>query len=69
MRRAGWRPVPELLMFGLGDYLTFALLSSLLSFTGNRHGAEGVAAGTIFLVLFVYLIIAVRRQPLGRSTA
>jgi hypothetical protein len=68
MYRAGWRPVPELLMFGLGDYLTFALLASLLSFTSNRHGAEGMAAGVIFLVLFVYLIRAVRRQPLGRMT-
>ena len=67
MRRAGWRPVPELLLFGLGDYLTFALLASLLSFTSNRHGAEGVAAAVIFLVLFVYLIRAVRRQPLGRA--
>jgi hypothetical protein len=67
MRRAGWRPVPELLLFGLGDYLTFALLSSLLSFTGNRHAAEGLAAGAIFLVLFLYLIRAVRKQPLGRS--
>ena len=67
MRSAGWRPVPELLLFGLGDYLTFALLASLLSFTSNRHGAEGVAAAVIFLVLFVYLIRAVRRQPLGRA--
>jgi hypothetical protein len=66
MHHAGWRPVPELLLFGLGDYLTFALLSSLLSLTGNRHGAEGVAAGAIFLVTFVYLIRAVRRQPTGR---
>jgi hypothetical protein len=66
MRRAGWRPVPELLLFGLGDYLTFALLSSLLSFTGNRHATEGVAAGAVFFVLFLYLIRAVRKQPLGR---
>jgi hypothetical protein len=69
MRRAGWRPVPELLLFGLGDYLTFALLSSLLSYTGNRHGAEGVVAGVIFFVVFLYLMRAVRRQPLGRNTA
>jgi hypothetical protein len=66
MHRAGWRPVPELLMFGLGDYLTFALLASLLSFTSNRHGAEGVAAGAIFLLVFLYLIRAVRRHPPGR---
>jgi hypothetical protein len=69
MRRAGWRPVPELLLFGLGDYLTFALLSSLLSYTGNRHAAEGLAAGVIFFIVFMYLMRAVRRQPLGRSTA
>jgi len=66
MRRAGWRPLPELLLFGLGDYLTFAMLASLLSFTSNRHGAEGVAAGVIFLLIFVYLIRAVRREPRGR---
>ena len=69
MRRAGWRPVPEVLLFGLGDYLTFAMLSSLFSYTGNRHAAEGVAAGVIFFVVFLYLMRAVRRQPLGRGTA
>ncbi len=52
MTRAGWKPVPELLLFGLGDDLSFALFSSLLCVTSGRHPAQAAAAGAIFVPVF-----------------
>jgi hypothetical protein len=69
MLRARWRPVPELLLFGLGDYLTFALLSALLHVVAGRDALQAAAAGAIFVVLFVHLVRAVRRRPAGRNVA
>jgi hypothetical protein len=68
MARAAWRPLPDLLLFGLGDYLSFALFSSLLCVASARNPGQAVAAGALFTVLFLYLIAAVRRAPLGRGT-
>jgi len=67
MRRAGWRPVPELLLFGLGDDLTFSLLAAALGIVAGRNALELTLAGALFLALFVYLIRAVGRQPFGRG--
>ena len=69
MRRAGWRPLPQLLLFGLGDDLTFALFSSVLCVVSGRNPLEAVVAGAIFLALFLYLMRAVTRQPFGRGVA
>ncbi|MCE9658408.1 MAG: hypothetical protein K8R60_07595 [Burkholderiales bacterium] len=67
MVRATWRALPEGLLFGLGDYLSFALFSALLCVASGRNPLQAVAAGAIFLALFLFLIRAVRRQPGGRS--
>jgi hypothetical protein len=68
MARAAWRPLPDLLLFGLGDCLSFALFSSLLCVVAARNPGQAVAAGVLFTVLFLYLIAAVKRAPLGRGT-
>lgn len=67
MARAKWRPLPDLLMFGLGDYLTFAVFSAVLSVVSGRHSLQAVAAGVIFVAVFLYLMRALSRQPMGRS--
>jgi len=67
--RAGWRPVPELLLFGLGDALAFASFSSLLAIASHRNPLQAAAAGAIFLAVFLCLIRGVRREPLGRGVA
>jgi hypothetical protein len=69
MRRAEWRPLPHLLLFGLGDELTFALFSSVLCVDSGRNPLQAVAMGAIFLAIFVLLIRAVRREPFGRGVA
>jgi hypothetical protein len=65
--RSGWRPVPDLLLFGLGDYLTFALFSMFVSLLSARDSLEALARGAIFLGLFLYLMRAVTRAPAGRG--
>ena len=67
MARARWRPVPDLLLFGLGDDLTFSLFASVLCVVSGRNPLEAAAAGAIFVALFLYLIWAARREPLGRG--
>lgn len=67
MARARWRPLPDLLLFGIGDYLTFALFSALLHVASGREPLQAAVAGAIFAALFLYLVRAVRRQPSGRS--
>jgi len=67
MRRAGWRPLPHLLLFGLGDDLTFALFSSGVCIITGRNPWEAAAAGAIFLAVFLYLMRAVPREPRGRG--
>ena len=68
MRRAGWRPLPHLLLFGLGDDLTFSLFSAGVCIISGRNPWEAAAAGAIFFVVFVCLMRAVRREPLGNGT-
>jgi hypothetical protein len=67
MVRARWRPLPELLLFGIGDYLTFSIFSALLYVVSGRNSLQAAAAGAIFLALFIYLVRAVMRQPAGRG--
>lgn len=69
MVRSQWRPVPELLLFGLGDSLAFAALASLLSIVTAHNPWQPAVAGALFVLLFLYLIRAVRRNPLGRIVA
>lgn len=67
MRRARWRSIPHVLLFGLGDATSFALLAAFMAVVGGRDPALAVATGVFFLVLFVFLIRAVRRAPQGRA--
>ena len=67
IRRAGWRPVPELLRFGAGDYLAFNLLAATIAAVQGNHPIEAVAAGILFVVIFASLLRAVSRQPFGRG--
>jgi len=69
MRRAGWRPLPHLLLFGLGDDLTFALFTAGVCIVSGRNPWEATAAAAMFLAAFLSLMRAVRREPLGRGTA
>ena len=65
--RSGWRPLPELLLFGLGDDLAFASFSSLLCVVSDRNPLQAAAAGAILVALFLILMRSVRQQPLGRG--
>ena len=67
MKRAGWRPLPDLLLFGLGDDLAFSLLAASLAIVTGANSLQAAVAGALFLVLFVWLIRAVTRQPFGRG--
>ncbi len=67
MVRAGWRPLPDVLLFGLGDYMTFSIFSSLICVVSGRSPLQAVAAGAIFVACFLYLIRAVTREPLARG--
>jgi hypothetical protein len=67
MVRAGWQPLPQLLLFGLGDYLTFSVFSSLLCVVSGRNPLEAAVTGAIFVGLFLYAIRAVTREPRGRG--
>jgi len=67
IRRAGWRPVPELLRFGAGDYLAFNLLAAAIAGVQGSHPVEAVASGILFVVIFASLLRAVSRQPFGRG--
>lgn len=69
MASAGWRPLPDLLLFGLGDDLAFSFLAAVLCVVTNRNPLQAVTAGAIFVAVFAYLIWAVRREPSGRSAA
>ncbi len=67
--RAGWRPTPEILLFGLGDDLAFSTLAVIGTIaTHNAPVQHGIAA-VCFAVIFIRLIRAVRRAPAGRGTA
>ncbi len=67
--RAGWRPMPEILLFGLGDDLAFGALAGIGAVATHnlpvQHGIDAV----IFVIIFTGLIRAVRRAPAGRGTA
>ena len=56
-----------LLLFGLGDYLAFCILSAALAIAGGRDAWQAAAAGVIFVVLFAYLVRAMTMRPLGRG--
>jgi len=65
--RGRWRPLPDWLLFGLGDYLTFCIFSALVCVVTDRNPAQAVAAMTIFLAGFIYLGRSVMRRPFGRA--
>ena len=65
--RGRWRPLPDWLLFGLGDYLTFCIFSALVCVVTDRNPVQAVAAMTSFVAGFVYLIRSVTRSPLGRA--
>ena len=65
--RGRWRPLPDWLLFGLGDYLTFCIFSAFLCVVTDRNPGQAVAAMTIFLAVLAYFIRSVRRRPLGRE--
>ncbi|MBI1214274.1 MAG: hypothetical protein GC185_00480 [Alphaproteobacteria bacterium] len=66
MAKARWRPVPEMLLFGLGDDLSFSLWAGLGTVaTHNAPVQHGIAAVAFFFI-FIYLVRAVRRMPAGR---
>ena len=69
MRRAGWRPVPELLRFGIGDYLAFNLRAAVIAVVQDNHPFEALTAGILFVVIFAALLRATARHPLGRGTS
>jgi len=66
IRRSGWRPLPDLLLFGLGDGATFALFSSLVCVVSGRNPLQAAAAAALLVAFFLVLIRAVLRNPLGR---
>ena len=65
--RARWRPLPDWLLFGLGDYVTFCIFSALVCVLTGRNPMQAVVATTIFLAGFIHLIRSVTRRPLGRT--
>ncbi len=64
--RGRWRPLPDWLLFGLGDYLTFCIFSALLCVVTDRNPVQALTAMTILLVGIMYLIRSVARKPFGR---
>ncbi len=66
MLRARCRPLSDLLLFGIGDYLTFSVFSSLLYVISGRNPLQAAIAGAMFVAFFLYLLRAVRRKPFGR---
>jgi hypothetical protein len=67
--RARWRPVPHVLMFGLGDCLSFALLASFMAVIGGKDPVPAIVTGVAFALVFSILVRAVRRSPGGRGRA
>ena len=67
MVRARWRPLPDLLLFGIGDYLTFSVFAALLSVVSGRNSLQAVAVGVTSVAVFLYLMRAVAQQPVGRG--
>jgi hypothetical protein len=68
MALARWRAVPQVLLFGLGDDLTFSLLAGLVAMMNHNATLQHALAAAGFFVLFVWLIHKVRRAPDGRGT-
>jgi len=67
VRHAGWRPLPELLRFGLGDYLGFTVLGAALAVATRPEPLQSAIAGVVFVVTFGALLRATARQPDGRG--
>jgi hypothetical protein len=65
--RARWRPLPDWLLFGLGDYLTFCIFSALVCVVTDRNPVQAIAGMTILLAGIIYLILSVTRRPFGRT--
>ncbi len=68
MRRMGWRPWHQLLLFGLGNDLTPSHFYAGVCVVSGRNPWQAAAAGVIFVAVFLYLVSAVRQEPLGRGT-
>jgi hypothetical protein len=58
--------VPELLRFGLGDYLAFTVLAAGIAVATGREPAQAAIAVGVFVVIFGALLRATARRPLGR---
>jgi len=69
MKRAGWRHVPQLLLFGIGDYVAFALFSAGVAVATGRHALEAILSACLFVVVLALLARSVMRNPLGRGIA
>jgi len=65
MKRAGWRHVPQLLLFGLGDYLAFALFSAVVAVATGRNALEAILSAGLFMIVLALLARRVMRNPLG----
>jgi hypothetical protein len=62
LMRGRWRPVPEWLLFGLGDYITFCIFSAIVCVADDRNPVQAVAAMAIFLVVSIYLVRSIMRR-------
>jgi hypothetical protein len=67
LHRGRWRPLPDWLLFSIGDNVTFCIFSALVCVMTDRNPAQAVVAMTIFLVAFAYLIRSVMLRPDGRA--
>ncbi len=66
--KAGWRPLPDLLEFALGDYLSFSQFSGAIFIAAHKAPLQHLISSLIFLIIFTYLIRAVEMNPAGRSS-
>lgn len=69
MAQAGWRPVPEVLLFGLGDDVSFSALAGIGAVAAHNAPLQHAAAAVAFCLLFTFLIRSVRRHPRGSNAA
>jgi len=64
---ARWRSLPDWLLFGLGDYLTFSIFSALVCVVTDRNPVQAVAAMAGICAWMAYLMRSVVRKPRGRA--
>jgi hypothetical protein len=65
--RTSWS-ASRFLLFGLGDDLAFASFTAVHSMRAGQFPVQAGIAGAAFLVIFVYLVRAVRQAPEGRRS-